>query len=83
MTSRDFVFWLQGYFEISKATAKEGVANTFPQLDKDQINAIQNHLNLVFKHEIDSSIGGDQAELQQIHDGTINELKNRPPGVRC
>lgn len=47
MTSRDFVYWLQGYFEISKATT----------LDAEQVTAIRNHINLVFRHEIDPSMG--------------------------
>lgn len=77
MTSRDFVFWLQGYFEISMATAKEDGANTFPQLDREQIENIQKHLNLIFKHEIDPSFGGEeeQSKLNSIHG---NDAK-----VRC
>jgi len=45
MTSRDFCFWLQGYFELN---GKE-------QISKEKANVISNHLNLVFKHEIDPS----------------------------
>jgi len=62
MKSESFVYWLQGYFEISEAK----------ELNEKQIEIIKNHLNLVFKHEIDPSFGGDlkyQQELQNIHDG--------------
>ena len=63
MTSRDFCYWLQGFFEI--AGSEITILNT------DQIDMIKRHLALVFKHEIDPSYGDEehQAELQQIHDG--------------
>lgn len=59
MTSRDFAFWLQGFFEISNVES----------ITKEQTEVIKNHLNLVFKHEIDPSMGNPehQAELNQIH----------------
>jgi len=101
MTNREFCYWLQGFFELSRATG----------LDNQQVVAIKNHLNLVrkveqklsefpswlegfldaagegllgtgqaveqirtklnaiFKHEIDPSYPGDQAELNDIHSG--------------
>jgi hypothetical protein len=63
MTSRDFVYWLQGYFEIS-GTKK---------ISEQQAEMIQRHLQLVFKHEIDPSINGGniqkQIDIQSIHDG--------------
>jgi hypothetical protein len=85
MQSRDFCYWLQGYFEIS---------NTLPQqaqLTKEQVQLIQKHLNLVFEHEIDPSMGGKehQDELNNIHNHN-NSISNIPvwmdPGrltVRC
>lgn len=46
-------------------------------MNTEQIDAIKNHLNLVFKHEIDPSIdGGDpvkQEELGHIHGGTLGK----------
>jgi hypothetical protein len=59
MTSRDFAFWLQGYFEISQ-----------PQtINEREVELIKKHLNLVFKHEIDPSMGDEnhQEELNMIH----------------
>jgi len=59
MTSRDFAYWLQGFFEISEA---DSISTT-------QTDMIKRHLNLVFKHEIDPSMGDEkhQEELNQIH----------------
>lgn len=60
MTSRDFCFWLQGYFEL---------AGIHGQFSHEQIELIRRHLALVFKHEIDPSAGNadHQAELNKIH----------------
>ena len=43
MNTIDFCFWLQGYFEIH---GKD-------EISAKQAEIIKNHLNLVFKHEID------------------------------
>lgn len=61
MTSRDFSFWLQGFFEITGTN----------KVDEEQIKIIKRHLNLVFKHDIDPSMGGfeHQIELNNIHGG--------------
>jgi hypothetical protein len=66
MTSRDFCYWLQGFFEIREAEGKD-VAPITPA----QIGCIRNHLNMVFKHEIDPSHGdaAHQAELAKAHAG--------------
>lgn len=59
MRSRDFCYWLQGFFEISEAD----------ELDSTKVDIIKNHLNLVFKHEIDPEMGdaGHQEELNKVH----------------
>lgn len=66
MTSRDFCYWLQGYFEIEQQRAGEPA----PMLGSDQVACIRAHLALVFKHEIDPSMGPPehQAELNKIHE---------------
>lgn len=46
MKSRDFVFWLQGYFELSRSVNG---------LDAGQANMIQQHLRMVFAHDPDIS----------------------------
>ena len=59
MTSRDFCYWLQGYFEIG------GPAD----LSVEQAEIIRKHLGLVFVHEIDPSAGPpkEQSKLNEIH----------------
>lgn len=64
MGSRDFCYWLQGFFEIG-GVPDEG-------LTRDQAEMIRRHLALVFRHEIDPATdGGDPVvaqEYQAIHD---------------
>jgi len=43
MTSRDFAFWLMGSLELSPP--EKG-------LDKEQTKMLQNHLNMVFAHDV-------------------------------
>jgi len=79
MNSIDFCFWLQGFFEITDANS----------VTDKQVEIIKNHLNLVFKHEIDPIRNAESelspAVLQEIHDG----IKFPPGGhgndmlVRC
>lgn len=75
MTSRDFAFWLQGFFEVSNAET----------ITKEQTQLIKNHLNLVFKHEIDPSMGDDkhQAELNAIHKPNSLFPNNDDGLLRC
>ena len=63
MTSRDFAYWLQGFFEISGTDALT--------LNAEQVSMVKKHLNLVFVHEIDPSFGGkeEQEKLNKIHGG--------------
>ena len=66
MTPEQFIYWLQGFFEISNAET----------ITKEQTEIIKNHLNLVFHHEIDPSYTPDpkkQQEMNNIHNG------NKPP----
>ena len=55
MTSRDFCFWLQGFFELSNEK----------YLSEAQTNIIKKHLAMVFVHEIDPSM--PNKKLDQIH----------------
>ncbi len=59
MTSRDFCFWLQGFFEVSQVK----------EITAEQTVAIKHHLDLVFAHEIDPSMGSakHQEKLDKIH----------------
>ena len=70
MTSRDFCYWLQGFFEISEL-------NNDPkktELTLEQVECIKKHLNMVFYHEIDPSMGDEehQGKLDEIHNGPVN-----------
>ncbi len=90
MTSRDFCYWLQGFFELTDATEITG----------DQVELIKKHLHMVFEHEIDPSFP-DKETLQKIHDEEgpkirkeLEEFKNQigqrltqlsygPPRIMC
>lgn len=63
MTSREFCYWLQGFFELGHP---QGALNS------DQVKMVKDHLALVFKHDIDPSAGDSehQAKLNKIHHGT-------------
>ncbi len=69
MTSRDFCYWAQGFFEVSGAET----------ITKEQTEIIKKHLALVFKHEIDPSMG------DQSHQEALNNIHpNLNPGkIRC
>ncbi len=73
MTSRDFCYFLQGFFEIMDA--RIDIDNGYPlplnnkNLTHKQVKCIRDHLNLVFYHEIDKQYE-DQQKSQEIHDGT-------------
>lgn len=69
MKSRDFCFWLLGMLEVAQPE----------YLNKTQIEIIQRHLNLVFVHEIDPSMGDEkvQTKLNNIHNG------EKPEVMRC
>jgi hypothetical protein len=62
MQSRDFCYWLQGYFEIAGTAESEG-------LTPERVQMVRKHLDLVFKHEIDPSMGpaAHQQQLNKIH----------------
>ena len=71
MTSRDFCYWLQGFFELSPSDQ---------HITAEQAKCIKAHLNLVFIHEIDPSMGGakHQAELNAAHDGKVATEAHKP-----
>jgi len=63
MNSKDFVYWLQGFFELSEPNKA---------LTPEQVQIIKNHLKLVFLYEIDPSYSDNkivQQIFQNIHDG--------------
>jgi hypothetical protein len=68
MQSRDFCYWLQGYFEINGANADT--------LTSAQLETIKKHLSLVFVHEIDPSMGPKE------HQDKLNNIHTNPV-MRC
>lgn len=74
MKSRDFCYWLQGFFEIGGP----GVT-----LDAEQITMIKKHLNMVFVHEIDPSFPAyQQVELDDVH-GKVSTVPAGDLKMRC
>ena len=69
MTSRDFCYWLQGFFELKDT---EGVTS-------EQATIIKKHLALVFKHEIDPGMGDEnhQKLLDDIHNDVHHSGDNK------
>lgn len=57
MTSRDFVYWLNGFFELGDVQS----------LTVDQTDTVKRHLAMVFKHEIDPEFGKDLKALRKLH----------------
>lgn len=56
MTSRDFAFWLQGFFKLNNPKV----------INEKETDLIKKHLNLVFKHEIGPSMG-DQEHQDKLN----------------
>jgi hypothetical protein len=56
MQSRDFVYWLQGYLELSKES--KGMSEA-------QVECLRKHLAMVFVHEIDPSM--PNKKLDELH----------------
>lgn len=78
MSTRDFCYWLQGYFEINGGTEllQPGL------LSSDKVKIIKNHLALVFKHDIDKQYKeGDGS--QEVHAGLPSSLPVKNTLVRC
>jgi hypothetical protein len=77
MKASEFCFWLHGFFELSESE----------QLTPRQVEIIQNHLKLVFYHDIDPSYSDDplvQNKMQAIHDGTTKPPKRQEDKLlRC
>jgi hypothetical protein len=75
MTSRDFCYWLQGYFEINSNQPRP--QEYCESLNSEQIKMIRNHLAMVFKHEIDPSFGDEkkQDDLHKLHKELWDSVK--------
>lgn len=65
MKSRDFCYWLQGYFELRA----KGESMT-----PEQVACVERHLSMVFLHEIDPSFP-DGEKLDVAHSASIEPNK--------
>lgn len=72
MTSRDFCYWLQGFFELASCCDHDGKGREQNTLSQDQVQTLKNHLKMVFAHEIDPSHGPKEHQdlLARLHTGT-------------
>ncbi len=63
MKSRDFCYWLQGFFELSE----------YKTITAEQAEVIKGHLTMVFIHEIDPSFpASQQVSLTTVHNKDTN-----------
>lgn len=65
MRSRDFCYWLQGHFEMDESSGQ------IDKLSAAQVLKIKRHLAMVFKHDIDPSMGDKDHRkiLDSVHSG--------------
>lgn len=70
MTSREFCYWLRGYFELESKVSNHPEK---PVITQEQAVVIKNHLDMVFLHEIDPSYG------DKTKQDALNAIHNQPP----
>lgn len=75
MKANEFCYWLQGMFELNHPTT----------LNEEQVKIIENHLKMVFIHEIDKSYPTEQIPaLEKAHKGNGFQGKdNTGELLRC
>ena len=72
MTSVEFCYWLQGFFEVAEPET----------LSSKQTEMVKRHLDMVFVHEIDPSYPANQQDkLNATHSGMRPDHPN--PKMRC
>lgn len=62
MNERDFVYWLQGFFELTESK----------ELTPDQVKVIREHLSLVLKKDTKYTVfpsGGESWATPKFYDG--------------
>ncbi len=73
MTSVQFCYWLQGFFELGDV----GPSGAHYALTEAQVKLVRAHLAMVFKHEIDPSYPNGE-ELSKIHESGKTEQSGDP-----
>jgi hypothetical protein len=73
MKAENFCYWLNGFFELQQ--------DKTVGITAEQAACIKRHLNMVFMHEIDPSLGTPEyrQELAREHDAP-SPSPSRPPG---
>ena len=75
MNSRDFCFWLQGYFELEQSALASSPTGK-PGLTPASTEKIRQHLAMVFLHEIDPQINAKDPDggkaLDAAHKGKVD-----------
>lgn len=73
MKAENFVYWLQGFFELGEPKT----------LDERQVQLIKNHLNMVFVHDIDPQLGNEEhlRRITAAHSGHPIEHYERSTAV--
>lgn len=74
--SREFCFWMQGFFETTKPKT----------IGEKETKVIKEKLSAVFKHDIDPSMGDEEHQevLNHIHSGPgLNQDPDGPTIYRC
>lgn len=74
MKAESFCYWLQGWFELNK-TINNGVIST---PTPETMTMIENHLKMVFIHDLDPSIPDPDGKLQAAHDGVSPVNSDEP-----
>ncbi len=67
MMARDFVYWLQGYLELTPGQPAP--------LTAEQVDKVRRHLALVFVHDLDPTLKSQNKRIeemaQKIHDDLL------------
>ncbi len=73
MTPENFAYWLQGFFEITTA------GGAAPALNAEQTEIVRRHLNMVFLHAIDPSLGPEEhlEKLRDAHEDNSDAAKEK------
>ena len=88
MTSRDFCYWLQGFFELASCSDDDGKGRPQDKLSRDQVQTLKRHLEMVFQYEIDPSFGDkkQQEDLAKTHgdiETMLTGVIGGPPKFNC
>jgi len=73
MTTTNFAYWLQGFFEVAKPE----------EITPEQLKMIKAHLRLVFRDDIDPKMGDEKHQqlLTSLHLGKL-DFDNTPPHLK-